>query len=203
MQQPQKSHEQNILPKHLQMDELIFVPYKMHAMNYCFCVFGRGNWMLTSTTYQDHRENILSVVYQRWKVLVLAFEAENKISDILPQNPHQSLEDPMPLWTYLSFLLQPLILERLSLRKVKKKPSRFHSLTKLQQGAVRKLLVSLLTSSPFGVYREKQTRERRRESGGWGGGGGEGRSPLPRSLACSRAVRFAPPNRKACLQANL
>ena len=120
MHQPQKSHEQNILPKHLQMDELIFVPYKMHAMNYCFCVFRRGNWMLTSTTYQDHRENILSVVYQRWKVLVVALEAENKISDILPQNPHQTLEDSMPLSTYLSLLLQPLILEHLSLRKVKK-----------------------------------------------------------------------------------
>ena len=26
MQQPQKSHEQNILPKHLQIDESIFVP---------------------------------------------------------------------------------------------------------------------------------------------------------------------------------
>ena len=121
MHQPQKLHEQNILPKHLQMDELIFVPYKMHAMNYCFCVFRRGNWMLTSTTYQDHRENILSVVYQRWKVLVVALEAENKISDILPQNPHQTLEDSMPLSTYLSLLLQPLILEHLSLRKVKKK----------------------------------------------------------------------------------
>ena len=95
-------------------------PTGMHAMNYCFYVFRRGNWMLTSTTYQDHRENILSVVYQRWKVLVVALEAENKISDILPQNPHQTLEDSMPLSTYLSLLLQPLILEHLSLRKVKK-----------------------------------------------------------------------------------
>ena len=146
MHQPQKSHEQNILPKHLQMDELIFVPYTMHAMNYCFCVFRRGNWKLTSTTYQDHRENILSVVYQRWKVLVVALEAENKISDILPQNPHQTLEDSMPLSTYLSLLLQPLILEHLSLRKVKKKKhSRFHSFTKLPQertmGQDRKRLV--------------------------------------------------------------
>ena len=70
----------------------------------------------------------------------------------------------------------------------KKKPSRFHSFTKLQQGAVRKLLVSLLTSSPFGVYREKQTRERRRESGG-GGGGGMG---VRRFAAHSRVLgRFA------------
>ena len=95
----------------------------------------------------------------------------------------------MPLSTYLRFLLQPLILERLSLRKVKKKPSRFHSFTKLQQGTVRKLLVSLLTSSPFGVYREKQTRERRRESGGGGGGGGNG---VRRFAAHSRVLgRFA------------
>ena len=131
----------------------------------------------------------------------------------------------MPLSTYLSLLLQPLILEHLSLRKVKKKKhSRFHSFTKLPQertmGQDRKCPVYPLgyvnftqvnrssfpgQSANFYLACEQSLHlgyivKSRRVRGDAKARGGASR--LRRSLACSRAVRFARPNRRACLQAN-
>ena len=69
---------------------------------------------------------------------------------------------------------------------------------------------SLRASSPFGGYREKYTRERHARGDATAGGGeekGGASSPfaapsrLRRSLARSRAARFARPNRRACSQA--
>ena len=51
-----------------------------------------------------------------------------------------------------------------------------------------RLTVSLRASSPFGRYREKETRE--------------SLSRLHRSPARSRAACFARPNKRVCLQAN-
>ena len=56
---------------------------------------------------------------------------------------------------------------------------------------------SLRASSPFGGYREKYTRERRRDCPSLSP------SRLRRSLARSRAARFARPNWRACTQANI
>ena len=57
--------------------------------------------------------------------------------------------------------------------------------------AVRKLLVSLRASSSFGVFRESGRARGDAKAGG--------PLQLRRSLACSRAVRFARPNGRACL----
>ena len=38
-QQPQKSHEQDILPKNLQIDRWFFASYGTHACHELFCVF--------------------------------------------------------------------------------------------------------------------------------------------------------------------
>ena len=61
---------------------------------------------------------------------------------------------------------------------------------------------SLRASSPFEGYREKYTRERHARGDATAGGGEE---PAPcgfaaRSLARSRAARFARPNKRACSQ---
>ena len=57
---------------------------------------------------------------------------------------------------------------------------------------------SLRASSPFGGYREQYMRERHARGDATAGGG---LSRLRRSLARSRAARFASPNRRVCSQA--